>query len=91
MTRWISSTAGNPPAVGWYSTLSNWGTANRHPGAQRWLGTKWASSCPHRIEFYSPVAFPEPHAAARYAFTHEAQADGPASGLDALPAAAAAG
>lgn len=69
MTEWISTEGHVPSEPGWYPTLTDWRTASLHPGMHRWLGAKWASSRPERIEFFSTEPFGTAHGASSCAHT----------------------
>jgi hypothetical protein len=68
MSGWISTKDVLPSLPGWYPTLSNWRTRTLHEGAKHWLGTKWASSCPEKIEFFAPERFDDPIEAGALAY-----------------------
>lgn len=68
MSGWISSSAAKPSLPGWYPTLSDWRTRTRHPGAKKWLGTKWATTCPERIVFFATERFDDPCEASSRAY-----------------------
>jgi hypothetical protein len=71
MSCWIPVDRSAPREPGWYPTRSNWRTATLHPGAKLWLGAKWASPAPERIEFFCPEVFEDPHSASSRAFDLE--------------------
>ena len=92
MSRWIPSDFATPSLPGWYPVLSNWQTGTRHESARRWLGTKWRSTCPERIEFFAPERFDDPHQAASRAYEiPEASSDRSEDVSVAAPLAVAAG